>query len=140
MRNINEIIIHCSATDPDDNVTVNDIRCWHKKRGFNDIGYHFIIDLDGTIHKGRPLDVVGAHCKGHNRNSIGICYIGGISNGVSCDTRTHLQKLSLISLVEYLCSRYSIPFNSVKGHNEYANKDCPCFDVASFIFLKQLYN
>ena len=77
MRQIKEIIIHCSDSPEGRNDTANDIRSWHKKRGFNDIGYHYVILLDGTIEVGRAEDQIGAHCSNHNANSIGICYIGG---------------------------------------------------------------
>ena len=74
MRLVKEIIIHCSATREGQQIPVDTIRDWHLAKGWNDIGYHFYIDLDGTINKGRDIDKIGAHCKGHNRNSIGICY------------------------------------------------------------------
>lgn len=77
MRKITEIIIHCAATPEGKDFTVQDIDRWHRQRGFKSIGYHFVIYRDGSIHKGRPLDQIGAHCTGHNANSIGICYIGG---------------------------------------------------------------
>jgi len=73
-----EIIIHCSATPEGRDYTVEDIRRWHLNRGFKDIGYHFVIYRDGSIHVGRAKDLVGAHCEGHNAISIGVCYIGGV--------------------------------------------------------------
>ena len=76
MRNINEIIIHCAATPEGKNFTVEQIRDWHVNgNGWRDIGYHFVIYLDGSVHKGRPIEEVGAHCRGHNANSIGICSV-----------------------------------------------------------------
>lgn len=82
MRTINEIIIHCSATREGQDFSVKDIDRWHKQRVFLMVGYHYIIRLDGTIEQGRPLEMIGAHCTGHNAHSIGICYIGGLdSNG-----------------------------------------------------------
>lgn len=77
MRQISEIIVHCAATPEGKHFTVADIDAWHKKRGFRCIGYHFVIYLDGSVHEGRAIEEVGAHCLGHNANSIGICYIGG---------------------------------------------------------------
>ena len=77
MRKIDEIIIHCSATAEGRNFTVEDVRRWHKARGFVDVGYHYLVYLDGSVHVGRPLAQVGAHCLGHNAHSIGVCYIGG---------------------------------------------------------------
>ena len=89
MRQINEIIIHCSATKEGLNFNANDIDRWHKQRGFKRIGYHFVILNDGTIQQGRELASIGAHCTNHNAHSIGICYIGGLDeNGKPKDTRT----------------------------------------------------
>ena len=78
MRKINKIILHCSATPEGREHNVEDIRRWHLRRGFSDIGYHYLIHLDGTIEVGRPIEKRGAHCSGQNRNSIGICYVGGM--------------------------------------------------------------
>lgn len=137
MRKIDKIIIHCSATAEGRPFTVEDVRRWHtapKNRGGNgwsDIGYHYVIHLDGSIHTGRPEIRTGAHCTGQNRNSIGICYIGGCkADGRSPkDTRTEAQRIALRRLVKELCGRY--PGATVHGHNEFAAKACPCFDVAS---------
>ena len=96
MRTITEIIIHCSATIEGKDYTVEDIDRWHRQRGFARVGYHYVIRLDGTIQQGRPLDIAGAHCIGHNAHSIGICYIGGLDQtGKPKDTRTQAQKDSL---------------------------------------------
>ena len=131
MRKINEIIIHCSATPEGRNVTVEDIDRWHKERGFKKIGYHYVIYLDGSIHKGRDESEIGAHCSLHNGNSIGICYIGGCEKQgkklIPKDTRTPEQKEALIALLQKLAEKY--PEATVHGHNEFASKDCPCFDV-----------
>lgn len=129
MRNINKIIIHCSATPEGRETTVMDIKKWHLARGFTDIGYHYVIYLDGSVHKGRIDGVPGAHTQGHNSNSIGICYIGGMDkdNKKAKDTRTQAQKTALINLVAELKSKY--PGATVHGHNEFANKACPSFNV-----------
>ena len=129
MIKINEIIIHCSATPEGKNFTIADIDSCHKQRGFKCIGYHYVIYLDGTVHKGRPIEQIGAHCIGHNANSIGICYIGGVTadGKTPKDTRTEAQKISLINLVSDLRKQYSSA--TIHGHNEFANKACPCFDV-----------
>lgn len=128
MRPINKIILHCSATKEGKNFTVKDIDEWHRQRGFKCIGYHFVIYLDGTVHKGRDESEVGAHCSGHNSFSIGICYIGGLdANGKPKDTRTDKQKAAIKSLVAELKLKY--PDATIHGHNEFANKACPCFDV-----------
>ena len=130
-RKIKEIIIHCSATETKPGsrpITIADIRRWHKSRGFSEVGYHYYIRLDGTIETGRPLKQAGAHCKGHNANSIGICYEGGILNGKPCDTRTPIQRARMLELILALLTLFDI--KSIHGHNEFANKACPCYDVS----------
>lgn len=128
MRNINEIIIHCTATPEGREVSVAEIDSWHRKRGFDCIGYHYVIHLDGTVDAGRPLDEVGAHCKGHNLRSIGIAYVGGLDKaGKPKDTRTDAQKKSLRQIVLHFLDYF--PDATVHGHCEFAPKDCPCFDV-----------
>ena len=128
MRQITQIILHCSATPEGKDFSSADIDRWHKARGFKMIGYHYVIYRDGSIHTGRPLEMVGAHCKGHNAHSIGICYIGGLDpKGRPKDTRTPAQKDSLWSLVQALLKQF--PNATVHGHREFANKDCPCFDM-----------
>lgn len=129
MRSISQIIIHCSATPAGKDFTVQQIRQWHLARGFRDIGYHYVIYRDGSVHKGRPLEQAGAHCVGHNRHSIGICYIGGLAiNGKTpADTRTEAQKAAINMLLKELHAKF--PNATVHGHREYANKACPCFDA-----------
>ncbi len=149
MRAIKEIIIHCSDTPEGRNDKAADIRSWHKARGFRDIGYHYVIDLDGTVEKGRPLTQSGAHCADHNAHSIGICYIGGAywRDGVNQqgkpnkgkdgkkvllpkDTRTEAQMKAMADLVKTLLLKY--PKATVHGHREFAAKACPCFDVQAW--------
>ena len=130
MRRIDKIILHCSATLPGQRVDVETITRWHKQRGFKTIGYHFFIDRSGTIHAGRPLADQGAHCKGQNAHSIGICYEGGLNKeGKPLDTRTILQRIAMKELVAQLLTQF--PGATVHGHREFANKACPCFDVRS---------
>ena len=130
MRKINKIIIHCSATPEGRHHDVADIRRWHLKRGFNNIGYHFLIHIDGAIEVGRSIKKPGAHTAYHNQDSIGICYVGGMSKDMkkAKDTRTQAQKDSLIKLMHELIYKYNKDM-TIHGHNEYANKACPCFDV-----------
>lgn len=100
---MDSIIIHCSATRQGADFGAADIARWHRQRGFRDIGYHYVIRLDGTLEKGRPIEQAGAHCKGWNAASIGICYIGGLdADGKSADTRTPEQKETLKKLVKEL--------------------------------------
>lgn len=127
-RTINELIVHCSATKEGKDYTVADIKRWHLDRGFSDIGYHYVIYRDGSLHLGRDVNIGGAHCTNHNAKSIGICYIGGLdSAGNPKDTRTDKQKEALLKLLKQLKSVY--PRATVHGHREYANKACPCFDA-----------
>lgn len=133
MRKINEIILHCSATPENKNFTVEDITKWHIAKGWDGCGYHYVIHLDGTIHNGRPLQKNGAHCLGHNTNSIGICYIGGVDkNGKPKDTRTDAQKKALIILVHELLVKYNLKLYQVHCHYEYAAKACPSFKIEDF--------
>lgn len=128
MRTITKIIIHCTATREDVPVTVAQVDKWHRQRGWNGIGYHYLVYLDGSVHPGRSEDVVGAHTAGHNAESIGVCYVGGIgADGRAKDTRTPAQKASLAALVKQLRTKY--PQATVHGHNEFAAKACPCFNV-----------
>lgn len=128
MRNINLIIVHCSATPEGRNVAVADIDRWHRERGFDGIGYHYVVYIDGSVHEGRPLNKVGAHCKGHNAHSIGICYIGGVDlNGKPKDTRTLAQKDALVNLLMRLKRRF--PKAVIRGHRDFAAKACPSFDA-----------
>lgn len=129
MRKVDKIIVHCSATPEGKNYTISDIEKWHRQRGFKKIGYHYIVYLDGSIHKGRAENEIGAHCTGHNKDSIGICYIGGVEKDgrTPKDTRTKEQKESLIWLIQQLTIKY--PKATIHGHREFANKACPCFDV-----------
>lgn len=131
MRSINEIIVHCAATREGRDFTVEDITRWHKARGFATIGYHYVIYRDGSIHEGRPLEQIGAHCVGHNKHSIGICYIGGCASDGKTpkDTRTPEQKEALLALLRRLKARF--PNATINGHRDFAAKACPSFDARS---------
>lgn len=131
MRPIDSIIIHCSATPEGKHFTAADIRRWHKAQGWSDIGYHYVILLDGTVQEGRPVSQPGAHCKGMNARSIGICYIGGLAadGKTPKDTRTTAQKAAMHALVERLAAQYGLTADQIHGHNEYAAKACPSFNV-----------
>lgn len=127
-REINKIIVHCSATPEGRDVSTETIRQWHLERGWSDIGYHYVVELDGTVVEGRPEQRIGAHVRGLNRNSIGICYVGGLDVAMSPkDTRTQEQLDSLEKLIEDLLVKY--PKASLHGHNEFSNKACPSFIV-----------
>jgi N-acetylmuramoyl-L-alanine amidase len=129
MREINKVIVHCTATPENRVVTVEDVRQWHKARGWSDIGYHIMIYLDGTVHEGRPIERSGAHCKGQNRNSIGIAYVGGVDKAMNPkDTRTECQKEALYNILEHYKTKY--PKVEIFGHRDFSSKACPSFDAA----------
>lgn len=129
MRKIRKIIVHCTATPEGREVSVAQIADWHRARGFRTIGYHWVVYLDGSIHAGRPESEIGAHCLGHNADSIGICYVGGLDRDSlrPKDTRTLQQKEAIKRLTDQLQRRY--PGATLHGHNEFAAKACPCYEV-----------
>ena len=142
MREINYIVVHCSATSFGKDLDVEDIDRMHKRRGWAGVGYNYVIKLDGTIQEGRPLEKIPAHVKGFNRNSIGICYIGGLDeNGKGADTRTPQQKETL--LFRLMSLKQQFPHAEIVGHRDLSpDKDgdgiverhewlklCPCFNA-----------
>jgi len=132
MRKINEIIVHCTATHEGREVAIADIERWHKARGWSGCGYHLVVGLDGKVQLGRPIEKVGAHCSNHNASSIGVCYVGGLDKaGMPKDTRTPEQKIALRAVVETLKAVFKLTKNDVHGHNEFANKACPCFLITN---------
>ena len=145
MRNIKKIVVHCSATKEGADIRAKDIDAMHKARGWSGIGYHFVILLDGSIEVGRPEEQQGAHVKGHNEDSIGVCMIGGLDSSLKAkDTFTKAQKETLAVLLVFLSKKYA--GSEVFGHRDLSpdlNKDgkitreewlkeCPCFEVKSF--------
>lgn len=134
MRYFNDIIIHCSATKAGKDYHARDIDLWHRQDHGHKIGYHYIVCLDGTIEQGRQLDEVGAHCRNHNKTSVGVCYIGGIdADGKPADTRTDKQKAALDRLIwriTLLAIRNGFGLPEVHGHHDYnGKKACPCFNA-----------
>lgn len=137
-RVITAIILHCTATPEGEDYTVEQIRQMHLARGFSDIGYHFLIDREGKVHAGRPTAIAGAHCEGHNTRSIGVCYVGGCPKrttpnwqNTGKDTRTAAQRAALEKLVKELLKLY--PGATVHGHNEFAARACPSFNVKTWL-------
>ncbi len=126
MRKITHIVIHCADTPKDKYFDIKDIRKWHLERGWKDVGYHYIVLVDGTIQLGRDLRTVGAHVKGYNQNSIGVCYIGGKHGR---DTRSTKQKVSLVYLVGSL--KRTFKDAEIWGHRDFpgVRKYCPSFDA-----------
>mgnify|MGYP000734284162 FL=1 len=147
MREINLIVVHCSATRADRDFTENDLEVCHRHRGFNGAGYHFYIRKNGDIKNTRPLEKPGAHALGYNAHSIGICYEGGLDVRYRpADTRTEWQKHSLRVLIRTLLMDY--PGCRVCGHRDLSPdrngdrrispeewvKECPCFEVTSKLY------
>ena len=126
MRKIHRIIWHCSATRAGWDIGAKAIDQWHKAKGWRGIGYHYVVRRDGTIEQGRPEHQIGAHVRGHNSDSIGICYVGGLRGK---DTRTDEQKAALYRLTSELLERY--PGATVHGHNEFDRKACPGFQAGA---------
>ena len=141
MRQINEIILHCAATKPDwgANLTPqqqrDEIDRWHKANGWSGIGYHYIITRNGTVVPGRPIEKVGAHVKGHNTGTIGICLIGGHgsdANDAFADNFTAQQDFSARKLIDDLKEHFP-SIKKITGHNQYARKACPGFQVSEWL-------
>lgn len=128
-RVITEIIVHCTATPAGKDYTVQDIRRWHLQQGWSDIGYHYVVYRDGTIHPGRDINIAGAHCTGHNTHSIGVAYVGGVARDgkTPADTRTVAQAEGLEYILLELRRLY--PSAKIYGHRDFANKACPSFDA-----------
>jgi len=129
MRRIDKIIIHCSATPEGRDVKTETIKQWHLNKGWSDIGYHYVIELDGSVNVGRHTDRIGAHTRGENTGSLGVCYVGGMDADMEHpkDTRTDAQKKGLICLINDLKEQFKIV--AIHGHNEFSNKACPSFNV-----------
>ena len=137
MTEIKNIIVHCSATrEGDDSINAEVIDQWHKKRGWKGIGYHFVVLIDGSIETGRMINKCGAHTKGMNCSSIGVCYIGGVESErnedgkyEAKDTRTPEQIATLLELLRLLKKIY--PEAKINGHRDFAAKACPSFDATT---------
>jgi N-acetylmuramoyl-L-alanine amidase len=128
------IIVHCSYTPPSMDIGASVIRNWHLERGWSDIGYHYVITRDGTIEDGRPVGLVGAHTKGVNWRSIGICLVGGKNEDEDEDefNFTQPQMTSLNLLVKDILKTHKGESIRVAGHNEFSEKSCPCFNVPAW--------
>lgn len=144
-RHITDIVIHCTGSQEGVPMSVEQIRNEHKLKGWSDIGYHYVVCLDGSVHTGRDVDLIGAHVSGHNAHSIGVVYVGGLSSTFlkPKDTRTLTQKAALLSLLMDLRKLY--PEARIRGHRDFSPdkngngvvepsewiKNCPCFDAAT---------
>ncbi|PTP73722.1 N-acetylmuramoyl-L-alanine amidase [Vibrio splendidus] len=127
------ITVHCSATPPQQDVDVAEIRRWHKKKGWRDVGYHFVIRRNGDVELGRPLSQTGAHVKGHNKSNIGICLVGGCNADLQPeDNFTLAQRKALFGLMAALQEQFLISDENVKGHKDWGvNKACPVLKIKS---------
>jgi N-acetylmuramoyl-L-alanine amidase len=144
--NTDLIVVHCSATKASADIGVRDITQWHIQRGFDTVGYHYVIRRNGELETGRPESAIGAHVRGHNSNSIGICLAGGVdANNKPENNFTPAQFVSLEALLRRLKERY--PQARILGHRDLSpdkNSDgkitpnefikaCPSFDVAQWL-------
>ena len=152
MNKIDAIVVHCSATRAGQDIGKKEITQMHLQRGFQTIGYNFVVRVDGTVEVGRSLNIDGAHCnsKGfsgvsYNKLSIGVCYIGGLdANGKAADTRTPEQKKALRELIAKLIKQHP-DIKEILGHRDTSPdldsdgivekhewiKMCPCFDAVN---------
>lgn len=133
MRMIDTIAVHCAYTKPSQDIGAAEIREWHKEEGWLDIGYHFVIRRNGGLELGRPVSEVGAHVKGHNQTSIGICLVGGKSEtGNRADFNYSEAQMNVLwALCLGYKSAFNIPDSRILGHRDFPGvlKECPCFDV-----------
>lgn len=137
MRQINEAIIHCAYTKTSMDIGFDEIDVWHKRRGFRSpsgihCGYHIIIRRNGLLETGRPYRETGAHCRGRNKHSIGICIVGGMNEKDKPDSNFTMSQYETLSII---CSSFDMDFPGIifSGHRDHSKKTCPCFDVNSLI-------
>ena len=144
MRKINKIVIHCSATRSSMDVGVKEIRSWHVDgRGWRDIGYHVVVRRNGSIEIGRPLEISGAHAKGFNKDSIGVCWVGGVNDQIKPENNmTSKQEQALWGVVKGFMEKFDLGKEDVVGHRDLpdVNKACPSFDVKEWLDKKQWFN
>lgn len=143
MRQIDMIVVHCTATRPEwqsDQTTeakVAEVKKWHTDKGWSDVGYHYLIDRNGVIVEGRPVERAGAHAKGYNATSIGVAIFGGhggTANDEFEENFTDAQDRSLRRLIAQL--RMEFPnITQIVGHNDLPDvtKACPTFRVNKWI-------
>jgi N-acetyl-anhydromuramyl-L-alanine amidase AmpD len=137
-RLINLVVVHCSDTYHDMDIGVDEIRKWHvQERGWKDIGYHFVIRRDGTLELGRDIDKDGAHTIGYNKNSVGVCLIGGKGDdGKAENNFTPDQFQTLKNTLRMIMCFH--PRVTIHGHREFAQKDCPSFDVQEWMRMAKI--
>ena len=134
-KHTRQLVVHCSATTPEQNIGVVEIRRWHtdpppKGRGWSDVGYHYVIRRSGRLEKGRAEDLAGAHVRGHNYDTVGICLVGGVDGQDEPQQNfTVDQFATLLKLLVTLKKRY--PTAHIRGHRDFpgVDKACPCFNT-----------
>ena len=133
MRYIDTIIVHCTAAREGSGQTTEQVRAYHKRRGWSDIGYHYVIEDSGVIGHGREIDRAGAHARGMNRNSIGIAYTGGLGADGGISGPNFVQQAAMRRLIDSLRTVISRPLKVIGHRDMGAKKDCPCFDVEEWM-------
>lgn len=130
------IMIHCSATRADMDIGAADIDRWHRQRGWRRIGYHYVIRRNGEVETGRGMDAVGAHCKGMNDKSVSICLVGGLDEHNKAENNFTKEQWETLEKLVWQCK---LPYADaeVVGHNEFSDKECPCFDVREWWSTKK---
>ncbi len=133
---IKYLVVHCSATPADMDIGAKEIKQWHREKGWLDIGYHYVITRDGDVETGRPEDIPGAHARGYNQVSLGICMVGGTKKDKRTQENnfTEAQFATLRRLLEGLESDY--PNAEVIGHRDLPGviKGCPSFDAGGWYY------
>lgn len=139
LSKVDTIVIHCSATKPSQDVDITDIRRWHKAKGWADVGYHFVVLPNGLVQYGRDITRQGAHVKGHNKTSIGICYVGGLDEkGEPSGVLTSAQQFAMSDLIEELVCHDDLQITRLMGHRDFPGvaKACPCFNIEEKFFAE----
>ena len=139
---LEEIIVHCSATKAKSDIGAREIREWHMRdNNWSDIGYHFVIRRDGTLEIGRPISYVGSHAFGHNRQSIGICLVGGVDENLKPESNFTFRQFSCLhQTVNNLIITYP-SITKALGHKDLpgVRKECPCFNVQEFMEIERRF-
>lgn len=145
MNAIRYLVVHCSATPASRDIGVSEIRAMHKRQGWRDVGYHYVIRRNGTVEKGRPDTQPGAHVQGHNSHSLGICMVGGVKPDMTADCNfTPEQFRALRALLMQLRTKH--PDTIICGHRDLSPdrngdgrvspgewvKSCPTFNVGAW--------
>jgi N-acetylmuramoyl-L-alanine amidase len=139
-EDVEQIIVHCSATPPNRDIGFKDIDLWHRRKGWLMCGYHKIIKRDGTVEDGRPLHRSGAHARGYNHKSWGVCLVGGVDENLHPENNfTEIQMTRLKEVISHLIGLTNHDLKVI-GHNEVSNKACPSFDVQVWLHAENNNN